>query len=326
MNVTAEIREEEGTGSQVQNFLDREAATDTVRQFSKKSIELAWILADIASTQAWSRWGFRSFLQWVKADVAHPTDHTKRYISAGYAFQLRDVGVIFSKQREAIMTLARERKTGIVTLLRLASQVKNGMPVAHAVAFLLEGTPIPEQFAHLSAEEEGVHAVTTLLPAGDYDNFQKTLVLYAIMNGYSSTNDALQAMVLSEYVEMERSFNNNEMFQRFHLPHQGVVYADLINENKFYCALCGKLPVEPNIHHMVPVSMSGGDFGPRALLCGVGNCHSIVQAKWKEYCEEWIGKGSVDRLLKEAADAIEKHGNFNSCEQHTVLTGTAPRN
>lgn len=323
MTEIAEVRQQSDGGSAVDSFLDREAANESVRLLSKKSIDLAWVFADITEAEAWKKWKLKSFLEWVKTDIANPTDPAKQHIAVSYAFKLREIGVTFSDYRDEISELAQQRKVGVVVLLDLASKCKQGMPIEDAMAFLRDGTPIPEQYAELNAstDPESPRQVKTTIAKGDYDNFKKTLVLYAVVNGYGITEESLKALVLSNYSNLEHEFAHNENFAAYHTPHQRVVFADLIAQDKFYCRHCNKIPSEPTVHHILPQSVSGGDFGPRALLCW-SPCHEQIQLEWAKYCKEWLNdENAVDRLTQEAVQYIQDHGNFDNYDFGECLTG-----
>ena len=276
----------------VSQELDAEhrAILSQIRLINKGSIGLAWVLNNIRKNNVYVRWGFRSFRQWVNAELSSK-------VSQSYAYQLSTIGKWFSTYVEEIESLCDANRTGVVELYQLAHHCENGMDTDSAMQFLRKNTPLPEKFQDVAEDAESPRYVKTIVKEGDFDNFQKVLVLHAILNGHRTMDDSMNGFVLSELQNLEAAFES-DFHKRFH------PYRNLILNNKFWCIHCGEIPQEPTIHHILPQSLGQG-FGPVVLICWP--CHQVIQPLWEKYAKLWTGEEVID-LQRKARECI--NGNY----------------
>ncbi len=280
-----------------QSIFDQVEESQVLEQLAKVgkgSLDLAWILASIRNKKLYQSWNHHSFNAWLDEGVCNASIPEKNFMSKPYAYSLSDVGTIFYDYRDEIEKMFQNKKFGIGYLIEAARRVKNGADINLIIAHVLEGLEFPKEEKEDSQEKP--IKVEAFVKNGDADMFQQTLILYAVFNGLSNTNESLNALVLSEYPELL-----NLVEQKF--PSFQDKYLPLVEENKFYCQVCGNIPHQPTFHHIIPQSLAHG-FGPQILLCWP--CHeNHVQPKWEHYCEKWLGEGSVETLKQEIFEIIK---------------------
>lgn len=269
--------------------LDREAVLEEIRSLSKQSIRLAWILGPIAKTAKFREWGYKSFNVWVEDCISNPSDNSKYIISKRYAYTLRDIGSVFWNFRSEINKLFSDRKIGIELMRELSDRVRNGLDISLAMSFLLNGSPIPKSTEEkATSEAEGAEkpvGVKSYVKAGDLDNFNLALILYAIFNGCKSENDALNEIVLSQLPELLVNFGDNDKLQK---------YKELIIEGRFRCAQCHLITSDPTFHHLYPQSLHTG-HGPQALVDWP--CHDSLQPTWEDWARKTFGDTNFEECL-----------------------------
>lgn len=264
-----------------------------IKSLGRSSISLAWLLADIKIDKTYQSWQYHSFNKWVDDAISNSTDPTKAIISKSYAYALADIGVVFRDYDTQIENLIDSNKVGISYLRDAAKLVKDGSDFEVILAIVLAGQTLPKSDKSVEdGTEQGSTAVESFVPKGDAENFQQSLVMFAMREGFKNTNDSLTGMVLSEYPELLNWIEDSPMKK----------YLPLIKENKYFCQHCGSIPVNPTFHHVYPQSLGKG-FGPQILLCW--ECHSVhIQPNWQKYLAKWLGDGAEERIKKEINEII----------------------
>lgn len=256
----------------------REKAVSLLREMSRSSIELAWVMAGIFVEQNYRSWGFSTFHEWLRNDAG-------RCCSISWAYKLARAGCHLSPHRRRIDELAGQGKVGINDIIRIGDMIDGGANPAEMVELLEKGCEIKQieakAVSKIRDSEEPVRQ-TFWVPAGDRQMVEIGITLFCIRNQCRTHNEALRMWAISEfndpYVPKE--------FQRFR---------DFIFQGKFFCRLCGKVPLQPNLHHVVPRSILGGDMGPVELLCE-DPCHVVVQKDWRKYARLW--KHDVEKIVE----------------------------
>lgn len=261
----------------------REQAIALAVRAATDSLELGWVLGEIRANEDYKRWPdnsgtpYLSFLSWVNAEIAC-------YVSKSMAYELSTVGIFMKSARPQVEQMVADKKVGITRLMRLASLIERNkisltdaigaVEDGHALDEERKGEPDPEQFVKMPIA----------IPRGDAPHVQRGLLYHAIRNGHPTIDRAVMDLAISEAQDTT-------------LPPWAEKYLDLIEAGKFFCELCGRIPLVPNLHHVIPRSIGGGD-GPVVLL-DQNPCHlDIVQKNWKKYGAKFLGKKNFEALLQ----------------------------
>jgi len=265
-----------------QGEFTRAEVLDTIRNFSKFNVNLAFMFGKIHRNELYKQWGFSSFNTWVQEDVCSTKN---AIISKSYAYMLKRIGYIFfDYQNEITLSMAGSGWATITRLDSLAKAVERGqitIPEAIRIVETMDNAKM-EEIAESTKEvdSEGLTSIKTIIKVGDEPIYRYALMLYALLNGLSSLSDAAIEMIIGEIPELESHVMDKSMGK----------FLPLLRNNTFYCKLCNKIPNRPTVHHMVPRSLGKG-YGPLALLCWEPCHEQIVQPNWKKYLEEWTGEG-----------------------------------
>jgi hypothetical protein len=302
----------------------RSEIAEKISRLSKSSVEVAWIFARIETGKEYQGWGYSTFNQWLNQDICNPEDDELCLISKSLAYQMRRIGTAFYKYKDEITALVNGGRCTIGKLDRLANLVrKKGLSIDAAFDYILNGTPLPDGYEEIKAEDESedIRQLPVYVANGDYDNFRHSLVLHAIINKHKTINESLNGLVLSNFIEFVNLFHL-DTFKTFHQ------YEKMIENDIFYCTVCGNIPLEPTLHHLIPRSISGGDSGPLALLCW-NPCHNqVVQPEWEAFAQKILGPSyeQVKSALQAGRDfpAHIYSGDANKkgiiCSEPDVLT------
>lgn len=272
-----------------------------IKKFSKNAIELAWTLGPVkaAGKSVLADWGFVSFNAWLTSEICNPKDPAKNLIARSYAYKLAAIGIVFWPIRNKVNQLVHEGKIGIAQLHTVANEVDAGRMTRNQANELVEqGLPLPEKTKeHKKADsDEIVIPYPFKIKKGDKVNFDIALKLYAVHNGLGSVNEAFNHWVLSELPNLQSLPLGR--FEKF----RDRVYAE--GTQSFSCKLCGNIPTEPTMHHVLPKSIGLG-YGPLVLLC-MEPCHyQVVQPRWEFYARMW-GFDPI-ALRDEAQDWLRMH-------------------
>jgi hypothetical protein len=210
----------------------------------------------------------------------------------------------YAKHRVEIDDLVERRKASLDALINMSSKIHDGLPLATALTVLKGEVELPPEFRDVTdaTDTEKPLKFPIYIPKGDVDNFKLSLRLYAVMSSppMQSLNEALLTAILGNRIELELAFE--ETFKALHK------YRELIWADKYACKLCGKIPTEPTLHHLILQSRCQG-FGPVALLCAKP-CHlDVVQVRWEYYTCKWLeDKDAVEKLQAAYAEEIREHG------------------
>lgn len=247
----------------------RQKALSLLRDMSKSSIELAWVLAGIYIEQNYRNWGFSTFHEWVKSDAG-------KCCSISWAYKLARAGCHLSPHRSKIEEMAGRGLIGVNDMIKIGNLIDAGGNPDDLIEHVEKGNPIPmieEKLRERRRDSEEPVRQVFWVPAGDRSMVEIGITLFCIRNQCRTHNEALRMWAISEF---------NEPY----IPKEFQRFRDVIFQGKFHCRLCGKIPMEPNLHHVVPRSVIGGDMGPVEILCQ-NPCHDVVQKEWRKYAAIW---------------------------------------
>lgn len=285
---------------------------DKFRRLSKESIELAWALGPLYAEKGvltLTKWGFESFGQWIMEDICNPDDPSRCFVSRSYAYELGSVGKTFYLYRNRIDELAGQNKIGIRRLIDLTSKIQQGTSLQDIENHLYLNQPLPweEEAKTPQSDPERLIPYQVLVRKGDLGNFHLSLFLHALLAGNKDVHSAASDIILAE---LPRLLSQNlGQYERFR---------PWIMDGTFRCKLCKKVPVEPTIHHVLPVSL-GFQYGPQVILCARPCHYDKVQPKWKRYCKAW--GWDVDDLKAAVDEQIKQHGKIIDQGPYEVFKG-----
>ena len=261
---------------------------------STKSVELAFALAPVKAEGMYRHWPnaakdgrkFQSFKEWAETDF-------KDVMSRSYMDQLANVGTTWWPEREKMKRLAKQGKLGIRRLSKMHYCVTQGLDRDVALKHMEHDEPIPDEFKdkgrHSDSEAFVRFTDVAFCRKGDLAAVRLGLVLAAVRGGHESLNEAFLDWTLGESVNQVLPDPKSKWE-----PFYPAMLAD-----EFYCKVCGKIPTDPHLHHVIPRSLGGTD-GETVTLCSP--CHNKVHesGEWRKWAEEWYGKPRVQQLWEEA--------------------------
>lgn len=249
----------------------REQAQALAVTAAKDSLELGWVLGEIKSSEAYKSWltpaglPYASFLAWISVEITP-------YIGKSMAYELATIGIFMKAARPQVEQALADKKIGIMRLAALASLIERNKASLVDVVDAIEsgkvldaehrGEPDPEQFVKLPIT----------IPRGDATVVRKGLLYHAVRNGHATLDQAVMDLAISEAQNVE-------------LPAFAERWLDLIEQDAFYCANCGRIPRQPTEHHLIPQSIAQGE-GPTCLLDW--ECHKLIQPKWVAFGEQYM--------------------------------------
>lgn len=255
----------------------RQKAKDFLHHTQKNDLQLIWVLGEIHGAKVYKNWGYSSFSDWYKAEGTGSP-------SLSHAYALARVGRTFLAQREDIERRVNEGELTIRQLMDLASAHEQGKRIEDIID-TLNNPPEKTDTTHKD-DPERVREFRFHVAQGDYGKLLCGLINIATYYEVPKLSDAVKSIVF------DQSFG---ILREKYEP-----YKELIEIGKFFCAACNDVPLTPNFHHIVPVSIAHG-YGPQALLCET--CHlTTVQAKWKVWAKRWGKKYGFD------PDEVEREG------------------
>lgn len=265
---------------------EKERVHKALRNLELNSIELAWVFADVSRKNLFIKWGYKTRSQWIEEEISNRRDPFRYFMTKAWAYQLMRMGEVFYDHREIVEMLIESRQKTLTDMVHYAMEIARGQyTLAQILDHIGNHTPLPETIfdAKTDPESEMPRSGEVYVRKADVDNFHVTLLMYAVVNGHKTINDALNGLVLSEYPSLLELLGST-MFDR---------YRYFIENQKFFCATCNEIPMQPTLHHMYPVSLGQG-HGPLALLCW-SPCHeTIVQPQWEKFLVKWTNRSVLD--------------------------------
>ena len=274
---------------------------------ASSSLELAYLLSAVKEQGIYRDLGYTSFGKWID-------DRSHGSVSKPHAYALARIGTAFHQQYDRILILFKKGKLTLKNLIKYSTYVTQGAYTAGEILNLIEtDSPIdlPPSEQEAVAQEAYVRVPNAVVPSGDLAMVNKGLIKYAIKNQLKTTRDVIRAFGIDEALD--------ETYQQMLPVSTRGFLVQLVEEGRYVCALCNKIPTEPTLHHIVP-RQRGHGYGPRALLC-LHPCHdATVQPRWQHYAGrvwriDWkLIINQVDNMLKEGKDIPQ--------EPTELVTGT----
>lgn len=259
----------------------RDSAIALAVKASTSSLDLGWTLGEIRSQETYRSWlntanglPFLSFSAWLDSDIAP-------HVARSTAYELSTIGVWMKAARKDVERLVAEKRVGVTRLVKLAALIeRNKVALADALDAVETGAVLDAERRGEADPEQFVKLPITI-PRGDAPSVRKGLLYHAIRAGHSTLDQAVMDLAISEAQDTT-------------LPRFAERWLDLIEADAFYCAACGRIPLQPTEHHLIPQSIAQGE-GPTALLDL--ECHRAIQSKWKSFGELHLGKRRFNELL-----------------------------
>jgi hypothetical protein len=277
----------------------RQKAKSFLQDTQKNDLQLIWILGEIHGAKIYLNWGFRSFGDWYRSEGTGSP-------SLSHAYALARVGRTFLAKRTEIDEYVESGRINIRHLMELASRHEQGETLEELLPLL---TNPPEKTDSHKKDPERGREVRFQIPQADLQAFLSGICNIATYFEVPRFSDALKFLGLDNAGTAK------------HPGYQD--YDKFIENGTFFCAACNNVPLRPNWHHIIPVSVAHG-YGPQALLCE--ECHiNIVQPKWRIWAKRWGKKHGFDPV------AVEKEGKIQADAGDVDTTPTAlitgfPRN
>lgn len=275
-----------------------EAAKKASVRASDEMIEFSFTLDSAIKSGGILAMGYRSWTVWWSREM-------KQYMSTSTAVKAAKVGMCFRRFKDEI--LKKKSEIGFNLLYRLALLIRSGeMTREEAMDFIRQGKTVKDLPDSNSRLDAGLNEVRILVDKNIAPDIVSGLIRHAVRNQLDTLDDAAVHMAISETLDPS-------------LPKSFERFRPLIEQGRFFCLLCGKVPMQPTIHHVIPRSIGMG-AGPKVLLCWQPCHESIVQPNWKKYARHW--GYNVEKLIKELDTTLTKAGVLDEeNDMDSVRTG-----
>lgn len=276
---------------------------------TNNSIRLAYLLRDVSDKGTYRDLGFTSFGKWVDA-ASFGT------ISRPHAYALARVAKAFPSHEEYLRDAILHSKTTIKDLIRYSTYILSGQTTTEGIIKAINSntnvTIEPEQ-REIAQQERQVPIPGAVVPVGDFNLIKKGLIKFSIKNGLTNFREAVRMAFIGE--------SDDESFKEVLPVKTRNILIQLVEEGRYACACCNKIPVNPNLHHVLPVSRGHG-YGPLALLCE--SCHlETVQPRWRHFSGR-VWKFNTEEIINEVDSYINTGKDVPQApiEKYGITTGT----